>query len=505
MKPSKQKKTKVKKRKRRSNPIPRVQLIVVVTIMLSVSAVFFTIYSMLTNSFLEDIKERASNVKGYVEQVINNSSFDFTSEETPASAEAKASLKQLQDVAGLSHLYTVSLDDNGNPLLALKSLYDDQQGKPHDLSEELSRDLLLCFEKGEIIEGNGIYKVDWGSVYSMFWPVFDNSKKVIGVVGMEFDMTSSDESNQQAIFFSLIVSGALIVIFCLVSSMALQGYLKENRRVEHSAHRSELARGRAEAANEAVMSSITYASKIQRNILPLKDTLESAFTDYSVLWAPRDIVGGDVYWMKQFQDGVVLCVADCTGHGTPGAFLTMLVVSSLENAVDDRVYKDPAEIIWRLEQRIVSVFNVHAENRVDDSGDINDGCDLAVLFISNDGHISISAGNTSVFVCDGEKTNRIRGQKIYVGEGKIDKKDDIKTVHVPYNPANKFYIASDGIFDQKGSENGKSFGYKRFEKLLLENHQYSQAYISDIVWQEFERFRGTERRRDDVELISFIP
>ena len=245
-----------------------------------------------------------------------------------------------------------------------------------------------------------------------------------------------------------------------------------------------------------VISGVEYASKIQNNLLPPESVFKEAFSDYHVIWKPRDTVGGDIYWIKNFDEGTVLCVCDCTGHGTSGALLTMLIVSVLEGvAVQPDNCSDTANIIWKIDERLVKVFKVKT----------GDGCDLAVLFIARDGSITLSAGHISVFICDGRDVRRIRGQKIFVGDGNLSSKDDIKTLHIPANPDNKFYIASDGLFDQPGGELSGPFGYKAFEKIILENHTEKQSVISNKVWATFEEYRGVEPRVDDFELITFKP
>jgi serine phosphatase RsbU (regulator of sigma subunit) len=264
--------------------------------------------------------------------------------------------------------------------------------------------------------------------------------------------------------------------------------------------KSELAREHAEAAREAVMSGINYASKIQKNLLPANNLFEEAFSDYSIIWSPRDIVGGDIYWLKKFDKGVTLCVCDCTGHGTPGALLTMLVVSAIEAVVNYDNCHDTAGIIWQLEQKLVSVFNVNTGAK-----GIKDGCDIAVLFIARDGNVSISSGNIHVFVCDGSEVRQIRGQKIYVGEGRLKSKEEVNTMYVPANPGAKFYIASDGLFEQVGGEKAEPYGYRAFRQIILENHNESQSVISGKIWSAFEEYRGAEERVDDFELVTFKP
>jgi serine phosphatase RsbU (regulator of sigma subunit) len=273
--------------------------------------------------------------------------------------------------------------------------------------------------------------------------------------------------------------------------------LLETRR---SAHESEIAKGRAEAAKEAVMESINYASKIQKNLLPNEDVLKTAFADYSIIWEPRDVVGGDIYWVKNFDDGTVVCVCDCTGHGTPGALLTMLVVSALEAIVNEANRSDTAEILYMLDQRLATVLNAKND---DENMDINDGCDLAMLFIAKDGGVTLSAGNTDVFICDGKESTRYRGQPIYIGEGRLKNKDDVKTVYISANADNKFYIASDGLYDQIGGDDRQPFGYRILERIILENHHEPQAVINGRIWDAYIRHQGGQPRRDDFVLLTF--
>jgi HAMP domain-containing protein len=249
----------------------------------------------------------------------------------------------------------------------------------------------------------------------------------------------------------------------------------------------------------AVISGIEYASKIQRNLLPADSVLANSFSDYSVIWKPRDVVGGDIYWAKQFDKGAVLCVCDCTGHGTPGALLTTLVVSALEAVVWPINCEDTAGIIWKIDERLARLFSSGSD------ADVKDGCDLVVLFIAKNGSVALSAGRTNVFICDGKGVQRFKGQKISVGEGNLRSRNDVKTLRVSANPDNKFYIASDGLFDQPGGELSRPFGYKALEKIILENHNEKQSVISDKIWTAFEGYRGAEPRVDDFELITFKP
>jgi len=285
------------------------------------------------------------------------------------------------------------------------------------------------------------------------------------------------------------------------TALDLDHYLTEKLQAEDEAYKAELAKGQAEAVAEAMMSSARYANKIQRNLLPQNEAFKEAFPDYSVIWRPRDIVGGDFYWLKNLDEGTMLCVCDCTGHGTPGALLTMLVASTLETLISEERHTDTAQILYLLDQRLATVLNAKTDDIT--SMEINDGCDLVVMYIAKNGNISMSAGNINVFACDGHEVARYRGQPLFIGEGRLKSKDEVTVVTIAPPPGSKFYVASDGLSDQIGSHSKKQFGVKELERIILENHHEKQEVITNKIWDAFEEHRGDEPMRDDFQLITF--
>ena len=291
----------------------------------------------------------------------------------------------------------------------------------------------------------------------------------------------------------VVVSPVIIYIYQLIYSYAMERVGRKKAELIAEKH-------------QILIDSINYASQIQKGILPKDTAFAQAFTDFSVIWDPRDTVGGDIYWIKNFEKGSLLCVCDCTGHGVPGALLTALTVSSLEEIVDEGNCNKTGEIIYLLDQKLARIFEAEARDK-ENKREIylKNGCDLAVLFIDKSGDVTISAGNINVFVCDGKEIKRIKGQRIYVGEGKIKDSESVKVNVVPANSDNKFYVSSDGMYDQMGGIHGHSFGYTAFKKLILEHHEEKQDSISQLVWEAFEDYRGEHVRLDDFELISFKP
>ncbi len=259
--------------------------------------------------------------------------------------------------------------------------------------------------------------------------------------------------------------------------------------------------------NEDIISSLNYAGKIQRSSLPRAKVLRDAFSDFCIKWRPKDIVGGDIYWLRVFDDGVLLCVIDCTGHGTPGALLTMLVTSSLEFAVKTVDYHSPAKIIEELDKRIIRALNVRKDDNSKKWGkiEINDGADLALMFIPKfDDDILLSViGGVRVFVSDGKEVQQIKGQRLHIGDRSLTGADDVKVIKVPKDKNSKYFISSDGIFDQIGGEKNMAFGYRRVVNIIAENHNCSLDDIQKELWSEFKEYSKDEERRDDVTFFGF--
>jgi hypothetical protein len=347
---------------------------------------------------------------------------------------------ELADTFNFAYIYYIEKDvDNGNYIFLMSSgIRRDKnpewlggpvwEGKPPAFIDEAWETKQITFSPEPTVN-------EWGTLVSIERPVI-SSGRVVGILGVDYDISFLDRlkdhelvlREQEAetknrvivIFASTIVVVIAIIIYLLwVNKTSIMVSVKEK-----------------EAERRAILAGMEYANNIQKNLLPMDSEMKKAFSDCSVIWEPRDIVSGDIYWMKEFDEGTVLCVCDCTGHGTSGALLTMLVVSALESTVRPDNCHDTAEIIWRLERRLVDVFGVKTGRREINDTDIMDGCDLAVLFIAKDGSVALSAGNTNVFVCDGKDVQRFRGQRIFVGEGKLKNKDDIGTINIPAKAGN---------------------------------------------------------------------
>lgn len=258
--------------------------------------------------------------------------------------------------------------------------------------------------------------------------------------------------------------------------------------------------------NQLIVDSLNYAHRIQKHLLASDHILEKAFTDYSVIWKPRDVVGGDIYWSRSYKEGSLLCVCDCTGHGIPGALLTMLASAAIDSATESISCNDTARIMMEVDRRFAMAFGLdEKENESVSKRRIRDGCDIAVIFTAKDGTVTLSSGHIHVFVCNGDEVKRIRGQNISIGEGKIQSLDEIKTTVIPADKRNKFFVASDGLFDQIGGEKRRPIGFRPYSDVFLNTYNESLSVTTKRLWECFEDYRGDELRRDDVEIVAFQP
>ncbi|MDP4128087.1 MAG: cache domain-containing protein, partial [Bacillota bacterium] len=209
----------------------------------------------------------------------------------------------------------------------------------------------------------------------------------------------------------------ILIIFYLVSSKIANPY---KRAVQFSVElEKEIEERTAEISekNLKIMESINYAKTIQESILPSDDILQRVFNDYFVLWRPRDIVGGDFYWLKEVANGTILVVGDCTGHGVPGALMTMAVNSILSNIIIEEEAINPVFIIQELNRKLKAALN--KENGVH-SNSTDDGLDAAICYCDNKGKLYFAGARISLYMLRGEQVTRYVGYKCGIGYIKSD-------------------------------------------------------------------------------------
>lgn len=253
-------------------------------------------------------------------------------------------------------------------------------------------------------------------------------------------------------------------------------------------------------AFHVIRSSIDYASRIQRSVLPPpSELLKMMVKEYFVLWKPRDVVGGDIYWCREWGQGTLVILADCTGHGVPGAFMTLISSGALDLGIPDVPVGDPAALIRRMHQLIQTVLGQDS-----DTGQSDDGLELGLCYIHpHRDRITFAGAGFPLFKLNGEKVEIIKGNKIGIGYRYIAFDSTWMNRDIEVLDGDSFYMSSDGIFDQIGGPKRMGFGKKRFRKLLTSIQDIPINGQGEKIYQEFEKYQGKEKRRDDVSAIGF--
>ncbi|OEJ67179.1 hypothetical protein BEN30_10410 [Magnetovibrio blakemorei] len=262
---------------------------------------------------------------------------------------------------------------------------------------------------------------------------------------------------------------------------------------------AEAARSELQAVLNEMSASINYASHIQRSVLPDNSLFETLFQDHFVIWQPRDVVGGDMYWCRLWGDGLLVMLGDCTGHGVPGAFMTLIASGALDNALADVPHGHVGVLTQRIHQLIQTTLGQHGENSESD-----DGMELGVCFIGSELDEMIFVGaRFELFIVENGMVSTIKGTKSGTGYRGISMNQEFAENRIVNLPGKTFYMSSDGLIDQVGEETKRSYGKKRFKELLLSSQHLPMSEQKDMILQTLFQHQGRQARRDDVSVIGF--
>jgi len=259
-----------------------------------------------------------------------------------------------------------------------------------------------------------------------------------------------------------------------------------------------------ETIHKHTQESIEYASLIQHALIPSNEFFGKYFSDYFTLWHPKDIVGGDIYLFQELRDEneCILMVIDCTGHGVPGAFVTMLV-KAIERQVTSNILNSEDEV---SPAKILSIFNINMKYllKQDNQDSIsNAGFDGGILYYNKEKKIVKFAGaETPLFYIEDSELKTIKGSRQSVGYKKSKPDFEFKEHTIEVKKGMQFYLTTDGYLDQNGGEKGFPFGKRRFSKIIEENHTLSFEKQQEVLLSELMDYQESEERNDDVTVIG---
>lgn len=260
-----------------------------------------------------------------------------------------------------------------------------------------------------------------------------------------------------------------------------------------------------EEKSRIVMESIDYGSVIQRSISRAsREGIAKCLADHFLIWEPRDTVSGDLYHFREFDDGFLVILFDCTGHGVPGAFMTLIMSAFMQGAINADSARDPGALLADIHRRVKTAMGQH-EN-VNDIHHADDGMDAALCWIERRTRkLTFAGAHMSLFALPptAEDFTVLDGDREGVGYASVPMDQTWKNHELELPRGSAVYLFTDGIFDQLGGEKRIAFGKRRVRACLQRLRDAPMSQQARGLRTDLREYQGSEPRKDDVSAIGF--
>lgn len=257
-----------------------------------------------------------------------------------------------------------------------------------------------------------------------------------------------------------------------------------------------------EQQNKDMLESIRYAKLIQKAIFPTKEQLDAILSESFVLLKPKNIVSGDFYWIKEHQDKIFIAACDCTGHGVPGAFISIIGNNLLSKCITDYGQTNPADILNQLNNE----FQNANQKIIDRSYEIKDGMDIALCVIDKSEMTKEYAGAYNpIYQVKNGTLIKLATDKIPIHLFSKNTDKTFTSYQIKIESGDTYYLFSDGYADQFGGEDGKKFNYRNFQELILSIQHLSMAEQRQVFNDTIEewKIKSDEEQTDDILIVGF--
>ena len=253
--------------------------------------------------------------------------------------------------------------------------------------------------------------------------------------------------------------------------------------------------------NKNITDSINYAKRIQFALMPSEKSTKRILPDSFVFHQPKDIVSGDFFWVNERENKVFVAAVDCTGHGVPGAFMSIIGFELFRKITHNQGIENPSQILTILKKEFEEIFK-DVENFT-----VRDGMDIALCVIDKKNMLLEYSGAVNpIYLIRDDKITEIRGSRFSVGlDDALEQEQTFENKQIILLEDDVIYLFSDGYADQFGGPEGKKFKYRRFRHLLLTIHQYPMEEQQRLLQERIERWKGEHEQVDDILVIGFRP
>ena len=328
------------------------------------------------------------------------------------------------------------------------------------------------------------------------------------IADAKLDVLNAELRSQNRMTNGIIFILFLIVVFAIIIWLRFQKNQQEKdiiqeqkQKMDNAYQDLEIKKVEIEKKNKEIIDSIHYARYIQKALQPNEDEIASFFGNHAIFNFPKDIVGGDFYWFKTFGDIAIAIAADCTGHGVPGGFLTVLGNLIIETIAANKTMS-PNDILSKINQELVLILNQKKDNS------IQDGMDLAICVINKKSKKVVFSGarNGVYIVSNTGYLKEYKGDYTPVG-GSYFKKEKLEerryTAHeFSLKKGEWLFMYTDGYYDQFGGTKNKSMGVNKFKNILCESIKHNNDLNVELK-KEFLNWKGNNNQLDDVLVFGF--
>jgi PAS domain S-box-containing protein len=249
--------------------------------------------------------------------------------------------------------------------------------------------------------------------------------------------------------------------------------------------------------NKKITESINYAKRIQTAILPNTRLINRALPDSFILYKPRDVVSGDFPWFVQIKDDIFIAAVDCTGHGVPGALLSLIGYFLLNDIVRSRKITEPGKILDLLDEGVTTTL------RQDEDSTTKDGMDIALCKINLvTSEVEYAGAHRPLYLMKSGVMDEIKGNKFPIGGGIFKNQTNFTNTKVKLAKGDSIYFSSDGFPDQFGGPEGRKFGPKKVREIVERVHRLPMNEAVNVFDKEWEQWKGDHKQTDDVLLIG---
>jgi len=247
-----------------------------------------------------------------------------------------------------------------------------------------------------------------------------------------------------------------------------------------------------------ITSSISYAQRIQLNLLPHERYFTSGFREHFIIYKPKDIVSGDFYWLETIGDTTVFALGDCTGHGVPGAFMTLLGINLLNSVVKENRILDPGKILDEMDKKLVDILP-----RNPNQNSLNDGMEITICAVNETtDQLAFACAGSRFLVYHDESFTMLKGDNKHIGDRPPQDFVNYSTHYTPFTSEHLLYLFTDGLQDQFGGKLDKKFSFRRVLTMLERNADLPLPDQRKNIEKRLDGWIGTGDQTDDITILS---